>query len=153
VETGSEAVMNRASKGITVAKVLDAVKLASSIVPHLLLPFMWGFPYETLEDLRQTVNIMTLCADRFKASVRLGMVVPMPGAPLTRESGEDIFYSEEVLPFNKSKYYLKAHMMDMVLGYQDIFSCFYTFRTPDFGKKVEMLRRLFPGECYEGRIA
>lgn len=152
LETGSESILRHASKSASVSRGLEAVKMAASRVANLKITFMWGFPFETMEDLQQTVTCMALCAERFKASVSFSMVVPMPATRLCREHEGQIFFSEEVLPFNKSKFYLRPHMMDLVRKHGDIFSCFYTFDSPGLGQKVELLRRLFPYECFSGRI-
>jgi anaerobic magnesium-protoporphyrin IX monomethyl ester cyclase len=152
-ETGSDSIMQGTRKNTAVSQAIKAVKIAGKAIENVLVPFLWGFPFETMDDLKKTVQVMTYVHESLSASVRLNMVVPLPGTPLTETYRDHIFYSDTVLPFNKSKYYLKPCMGELIHLHRRIFSAFYTFRTPDLEKKTSLLRRLFPYRSYEGRLS
>jgi radical SAM superfamily enzyme YgiQ (UPF0313 family) len=153
METGSDFIMKKTGKNITVAQALRAVALSSRAIPHVLVPFMWGFPFETMDDLLQTIQVMSYIHEYPGASVRLNMVVPLPGTALTEEHKDEIFFTPDMLPFNKSKYYLKPSMIDLVRSHRVIFSSFYTFKTPELEKKALLLRHLLPCGAYVGTLS
>ncbi len=58
IESGSDAVLERVKKGFTIAEALDTVGQAVEIFPHVDAFFVWGFPFETMDDFHQTLFAM-----------------------------------------------------------------------------------------------
>ncbi len=55
IESGSDRVLERIKKGFTAAESLDIVPRAVEIFPRVDTFFVWGFPFETLEDFNQSL--------------------------------------------------------------------------------------------------
>jgi radical SAM superfamily enzyme YgiQ (UPF0313 family) len=55
IESGSDRILNRIRKGFTAAESLALVPKAVEIFPRVDCFFVWGFPFETLEDFQQTL--------------------------------------------------------------------------------------------------
>ncbi len=55
IESGSDRVLELTKKGFTAAESLDAVPRAVDIFPRVDAFFIWGFPFETLDDFNQTL--------------------------------------------------------------------------------------------------
>ncbi len=55
IESGSDAVLQRIRKGFTAAEVLALIPKAVEIFPRTDCFFVWGFPFETMDDFNQTL--------------------------------------------------------------------------------------------------
>ena len=55
IESGSDRVLQRIKKGFTTAQALDVVPKAIAIFPRVDCFFVWGFPFETVEDFQQSL--------------------------------------------------------------------------------------------------
>lgn len=55
IESGSDAVLSRIRKGFTAAEVLDLIPRAVEILPRVDCFYVWGFPFETMDDFNQSL--------------------------------------------------------------------------------------------------
>jgi anaerobic magnesium-protoporphyrin IX monomethyl ester cyclase len=55
IESGSDRVLSRIKKGFTAAETLEVIPKAIEIFPRCDAFFVWGFPFETLEDFNQSL--------------------------------------------------------------------------------------------------
>ena len=55
IESGSDRLLKEIKKGFTTAETLDVVPRAVEIFPRVDTFFVWGFPFETMEDFNQTL--------------------------------------------------------------------------------------------------
>jgi anaerobic magnesium-protoporphyrin IX monomethyl ester cyclase len=55
IESGSDRVLQRIKKGFTAAETLEIVPRAVELFPRVDAFFVWGFPFETLEDFHQSL--------------------------------------------------------------------------------------------------
>jgi len=55
IESGSDRVLAELKKGFTAAEVLDLVPKAVGIFPRVDTFYVWGFPFETMEDFNQSL--------------------------------------------------------------------------------------------------
>ena len=55
IESGSDKILEMTKKGFTAAQALDVVPPAVEIFPRVDTFFIWGFPFETMEDFNQTL--------------------------------------------------------------------------------------------------
>ncbi len=55
IESGSDKILERTQKGFTAAHAQEVVSRALGIFPRVDAFYMWGFPYETMEDFQQTL--------------------------------------------------------------------------------------------------
>jgi len=55
IESGSDRVLKEIKKGFTAAETLQVVPAAVGLFPRVDAFFVWGFPFETLDDFRETL--------------------------------------------------------------------------------------------------
>ncbi len=55
IESGSDRVLERTKKGFSAAQAIDVVREATSIFRRTDLFYVWGFPFETMDDFYQSV--------------------------------------------------------------------------------------------------
>ena len=55
IESGSDKILERTRKGFTAAEAVEVVSKAVGIFDRTDCFYIWGFPFETLEDFHQTV--------------------------------------------------------------------------------------------------
>jgi len=55
IESGSDRVLRQIKKGFTSAQSLEVVPKAVGIFPRVDTFFVWGFPFETMDDFHQTL--------------------------------------------------------------------------------------------------
>jgi anaerobic magnesium-protoporphyrin IX monomethyl ester cyclase len=55
VESGSDRILSEIRKGFTAAEVLDVLPAAIKIFPRVDAFYVWGFPFETIEDFSQSL--------------------------------------------------------------------------------------------------
>ena len=75
IESGSDRVLKEIKKGFTAAETLEVVPKAVDIFPRVDAFFVWGFPFETMEDFHQSlfqmVSFRMLGADPAQPAVAL----------------------------------------------------------------------------------
>ncbi len=55
IESGSDEILRRIRKGFTSAESVDVIARAVEIFPRVDTFYVWGFPFETMEDFNQTL--------------------------------------------------------------------------------------------------
>lgn len=55
IESGSDAMLKRIKKGFMVDEVMDVIPKAINIFPRTDTFYVWGFPFETMEDFNQSL--------------------------------------------------------------------------------------------------
>ena len=55
IESGSDKILSEIKKGFTCSDVLDVVPAAIEMFPRVDAFYVWGFPFETMEDFNQTL--------------------------------------------------------------------------------------------------
>jgi len=55
IESGSDAVLERIKKGFTAAESLELIPKAVGIFPRVDTFYVWGFPFETMDDFNQSL--------------------------------------------------------------------------------------------------
>ena len=55
IESGSDKILTMTKKGFTTKQVLDLIPSALRLFPRVDLFYIWGFPFETMDDFNQTL--------------------------------------------------------------------------------------------------
>lgn len=81
-QSGSERILKLINRGHTVEQVEEAIEkiAAHGFVPHV--DFIFGFPFETEEDLEQTFNFIVKIVQKYNAKVHAHTFMPLPGTKL-----------------------------------------------------------------------
>lgn len=153
IESGSDNVLRRLGKTFGVARALDVIEMSRR---HLKVEtsFLWGFPFESLDDLYDTL-VTLLAAHDMGARTKLTWFVPLPAAALTRECRGQLSHRtrDEVFSVqaHKDHYVYGPELMAVVRGNPDILSCFYYLDYPGHGQKMAYLERWVDGRESVGR--
>jgi anaerobic magnesium-protoporphyrin IX monomethyl ester cyclase len=84
IESGSDRVLERIQKGFTAAQALDLVPKAVGIFPRVDTFYVWGFPFETMEDFHQSLFQM-VSFRMMGARILPSLLCLLPQTPLYRE--------------------------------------------------------------------
>jgi radical SAM superfamily enzyme YgiQ (UPF0313 family) len=79
VESGSQRTLNQMRKGITIAKVEDAVKWAKKVGIETLASFIIGWPNETVDDIENTLTFARRLGTDY---AQFSFATPYPGTEL-----------------------------------------------------------------------
>lgn len=91
IESGSQEVLNRIKKNITIEQILNGSKLLNEFNLPWTAFFIVGFPFETLYDLKLTEEIIYKTKPTFAS---INKFTPYPGTELWKE-----YYSDYKLEF------------------------------------------------------
>lgn len=106
IESGSDEVLRRTKKGFRAVDVLPVLGKAVRVFPRTDAFYMWGFPFETLDDFHQTVFQM-VSARMLGARVLPSLLCFLPQTDIYRELDDpDVLeFCDELLP----EYMLTGH--------------------------------------------
>ena len=86
MESGDPAMLLRIGKGVTVERVLQVLRHAAELGLHCMVNLMFGWPDETLDELRATVDFIERAAPLAAAFNARGVLVPYPGTRVYDEN-------------------------------------------------------------------
>jgi len=97
LESGDDVMLKRMNKGVTVAENYEAVRRLGSAVPGRLVGlFMIGFPGETEDSLKRTLDFVSKTKQYYK-KIWISYFIPVPGTPaMTMASAQGEFVDSEV---------------------------------------------------------
>ncbi|MBN1419202.1 MAG: radical SAM protein, partial [Planctomycetes bacterium] len=87
LESASQATLDRIRKGTTVERIVESSREAAQagLLPHVTI--MVGYPWETADDARRTVELgRTILEKGWAHTLQATLVVPYPGTPLHAEA-------------------------------------------------------------------
>jgi len=84
IESGSDRVLERIQKGFTAAECLEVVPRAVGIFPRVDAFYVWGFPFESMEDFHQSLFQM-VSLRMMGARILPSLLCLLPQTPIYRE--------------------------------------------------------------------
>lgn len=145
LESGSERILKMIDKKITVTQMIHAIEMAKQYM-NVKGHFIWGFPFETCEELYQTIYLNNYLKDMMEVSI--GQLWPYPKSPMYKEYKDIIQFNEKldmfqkILPFKKEEQEDRSKTIKLILEHKDIFTQFYYYHTDNFMERYEMIKRL-----------
>ncbi len=94
MESGDPEMLLRIGKGVTVERVLEVLEWAKELGLHCMLNLMFGWPGETLDELRATVDFIGRAAPLAAAFNARGVLVPYPGTRIYDENHAGYGFTE-----------------------------------------------------------
>lgn len=94
IESGCNRTLERIRKEFTIEKAYEVAARSAQLFPSVHCSFIWGYPFETLEDFEETLQWV----ERFEAagvSVLLFEFSPLPGSPLYRETNMPLTFAKD----------------------------------------------------------
>ena len=86
LESGNQETLDRVNKGLTIEEIEVSCKLAgkAGFDPHITV--MFGYPWETQEDIKKTADFAKhLMRKGYASTLQATIVIPYPGTPLFEE--------------------------------------------------------------------
>ena len=108
LESGNQPTLDRLDKGLTVDEIISSCKKAkqAGLNPHITI--MFGYPWETMEDVQRTVELgKYLMKKGYADTLQATVVIPYPGTPLFKECREQGLLKTE----DWSRYDMKEPVM------------------------------------------
>ena len=144
IESGSDRVLDEVNKDFAVGEALEALTLALEYMKPVA-SFIWGFPFETEQDLMGTLLLMVYLS-QIGVDSRLNRLAPFPLMPLYEQYGEGIRWLDQPGQYSGREPFQVAgcalEVIDLVRTFPKIFPSFYGFPTDGFERKTEIVRSL-----------
>jgi radical SAM superfamily enzyme YgiQ (UPF0313 family) len=96
LESANQNTLDRINKNLKVAEIEKGVKMAKQggLEPHITT--MMGYPWETLEDAKRTIELSKRLFEKgYVDTLQATIVIPYPGTPLFRECKENGWLTTE----------------------------------------------------------
>lgn len=151
IESGSDAVLKKINKKFTIKEATIKAELCTRYIDKVVTSYIWGFPFETLDDFKQTVlSVVTMW--KLGAMAGLKLLSPMPMSPLGMEYRDSLEFSDDfcsvfaslgnVVPGETTKRAsLPAELKDLIKSYPEIFSGFYYIKNDSIFEKAKFLEK------------
>ena len=81
-QSGSNRILNMIQRGHTVEKVEEALEILANNGFYAKVDFIFGFPFETKQDVEETFKFIEKIVKRYNAKVHAHTFMPLPGTPL-----------------------------------------------------------------------
>jgi anaerobic magnesium-protoporphyrin IX monomethyl ester cyclase len=137
VESGSDRTLRTIRKRVSSADISKVVPRAAEHFPHVIASFMWGFPFEELSDLEETL-LLAAYLRSFGVTVQMHLWAPMPRSPLCKQYQSQLVYDPGV----QSDFVVAnvARYESLIASHSTIFAPFYHVPHPAFAQKRQMIR-------------
>jgi anaerobic magnesium-protoporphyrin IX monomethyl ester cyclase len=153
IESGSNSILRKINKGFTREVAEEVVSESVKHFEHVISTFMWGFPFETMEDFYQTIFFMSRIAS-IGSTITLLLLSPAPLSPLCEEYKSNLNFSEELCSniarweYENSDQKLSQeseNITNLIKKYPEIFPDFYYFNCNNIYEKYLTLKKFWSG--------
>ncbi|HUB55880.1 MAG TPA: radical SAM protein [Mycobacterium sp.] len=127
IETGSARMQKISCKRLDLDLVDPILDTCERLGIETTTSFITGYPEETSEDQRATIDLLGTCFTRAAAAClpQLHILTPEPGTPLFDTYRDELAFDGYATPFNASL--LGTHDRDDVLAAPDIFATYHYY--------------------------
>ena len=151
IESGSDRILKMINKGFTAKLAEDVIKKSSKYFQKTVASFIWGFPFETIEDFKKTLSIAEMLNFKFNVNIKLHLLTPIVGTPIYTR------YKNKLLPCKHSRFFTNLPsvggtfsevfslfekgeiVFENFRNYPDIIANYHIYRTPDIEEKIKMI--------------
>ncbi|MBU7017363.1 MAG: radical SAM protein [Theionarchaea archaeon] len=146
IESGSDRILNLIGKQITVQQIKKVMEMSVDYIENVSSSFIWGFPFETMDDFYETIFFMGIMAD-LGCHIKFFFLSPLPLSPLYKKYSSQLRFDEKYISnllFGVVKDKIppgeKEQLLQMIVQNPDIFSGFFYIHAPDVDKKYRVLK-------------
>lgn len=142
IESGNNEVLATIEKGFTIEQALKAIDISLDHIPVVQTAFVWGFPFESVNQLHDTLfAIMHLI--RKGTAVKAALLTPFPLSSIYHRYKDTIAFSESMISnLYMAGFHDKPEIIEMIKTYTDIFCSFYYYDSPSIKEKYELMKML-----------
>ncbi|HVP58735.1 MAG TPA: radical SAM protein [bacterium] len=151
IESGSNDVLAKISKRFTIQEATEKVEMATKHLKRIVTSYIWGFPFETMEDFKSTIfSIVSMW--HLGAMAGLKLLSPMPLSRLGIEYRDQIEFSERLCSVFASLGNIAPGMsgkpgsipqefQTIIRQHPDIFEGFYYIKSDSLDEKAKYLEK------------
>jgi anaerobic magnesium-protoporphyrin IX monomethyl ester cyclase len=125
VESASDRILKTLNKQYSIEQADKVIEKSLQYV-DVVLSFIWGFPFETKEDLIKTLEYINQVKET-KAKFWLFPLTPVPMSLVYEQNKHQLAFYEETIDEGMDK-----EVLDIVLKYPEIFPGYYFYNSPNF---------------------
>lgn len=81
-QSGSNRILDMIHRGHSVEKVEEALEILAQNGFYAKVDFIFGFPFETKQDVEETFNFIEKIVKKYNAKIHAHTFMPLPGTPL-----------------------------------------------------------------------
>lgn len=145
VESGSNDVLKQINKAFTIETAERVVLKSMDYFENVVSSFIYGFPFETMEDFQKTLLTYLGWSERY-SRLELGMhlLSAYKSSPLYKQYRQHTkFYPKYFREFSASYWSddpgLSQSALKLIIDHPEIFCSFYTYQSPLLKKKAETM--------------
>ncbi len=129
IETGSEAMQKKIQKHLKLKDVHATIDKTLELGIRPKCTFMVGFPDETMEELRETVDLFTNLNSYFRTEAYLGQIACLPATPIYEEHSDKLSFDDFVTNDFVCNILIDDDAKKLILAHKDLFSAYYHLET------------------------
>lgn len=141
IESGSENVLKAIGKRFRLSNVEHILSEAKKRFSFVITSFIWGFPFETVEDLKQTL-LLASYFQTLNIGIQMHLWAPMPRSALFSAYRKELRFDPEILSNIVKSAFNISGFTDMIASDARIFAPFYHVPHPDFAGKREIIQTM-----------
>jgi len=143
IESGSDCVLDAIGKRITVAQIRDVIGLALENFDTVYTSFIWGFPFETMEDFYDTVLLMREFAS-MGARVQRPYLSLRPECDLYRRYRDRMVFADDLPLYflEVPRQYIPDRVLSLIRKHLPLFPGYCYVDGPEFLEKKRFMETL-----------
>lgn len=156
LESGSNRVLKEMNKRTTIEQAHETLRKAARYIKHLDVAWIWGFPFETLDDLYLTLMALgEICRLPTDVWTHGHLLCAFRKSTFYQEYQHMLRFDTDLYPSQRafmpserlSEY---PELVSMIKAHPSIFAGFYYFDHPELAAKRALIDKLWPAG-HEGR--
>ena len=106
IESGSNKILKKIHKGFSIELARKIIEKSSYYIPMIETSYIWGYPYETLNDFKMTVNSILEDQKLINVMPSFKMLTPLPQTAIYKQYKKNLSFNEMInfglsrIPFN-----------------------------------------------------
>lgn len=147
IESGSNAVLARLKKKIRIEEAHEVLRMTSRYVLQTNSSYIWGYPFETLDDFLETLMAVTEDQRIPGVTPHFYQLGPFAQTPLYQEYHELLRFDPEkvanvgTIPVNE-RLTSYPELVELIETYPRIFTAFYHYDHPELAMKRKLLDQI-----------
>ena len=157
IESGSNEILKAINKGFTIEEAFKSVSLALKYIPSVHVSFIWGYPFETINQCKETMKWIK-SFHKEGATVLNFLLSPLPNSTIYKQYNGPLDFNDNIMAnfnasggenFGSKKITILEHtqyMFDFIKKYPKIFPGFFIYDYKNNIKpkmKIVYKKRLF----------
>jgi radical SAM superfamily enzyme YgiQ (UPF0313 family) len=150
VESGSQRVQNLLQKNLDLARACRTIEAAVAYGIGVVTSFIVGFPWETAQDLQETLSLHQHFLSIGVAKSHISVLTPVPKTQITTRCASGLTLAPVPSSLSRGlEDFRNAEMERMIREYPQIFSSFYYVK-PEFVSHEEFVAAAWAGNALYG---